>query len=170
LAPILLPGPHDLFQSILNVNWDIFLRLAEEVVAPNVVVMLRPLLVTAIGTRAVVELPTLVLAASGTYLQAKRIVHVFVSPYHPQTNYRIDRYHRSAKEAICLLTYEYPGKLEPETERFVNAYNSVRYREAIGNVAPDDVYCGRGKIIVEQREELKAETLEKRRHSAKTRG
>jgi transposase InsO family protein len=110
------------------------------------------------------------LEAFGAYLQARGIGHIFVSPYHPQTNRKIEPYHRSAREAICLLTYEYPRELEPEAERFINDYNLVRYHEAIGNITPDDVYCGRGKAILERREELKAETLEKRKHSAKARG
>ncbi|MGB8225956.1 MAG: hypothetical protein WCE45_03675, partial [Sedimentisphaerales bacterium] len=34
----------------------------------------------------------------------------------PQTNGKIERFHRSAKEKICLLTYECPSDLHTEIE------------------------------------------------------
>jgi len=76
----------------------------------------------------------------------------------------IERFHRSAKEKICLQTYECPDELSHEIDRFVKFYNSVRYHEAIGNVTPDDVYFGRRESILEKRQKLKIIILYKREY------
>ena len=52
---------------------------------------------------------------------------------------------------------------EAQIEAFVADYNHRRYHESIHNLTPADVYCGRGQIILLQRERIKRQTIALRR-------
>jgi putative transposase len=97
------------------------------------------------------------------YLKLVSIRHIIASPYHPQTNGKIERYHRTIKGEINRVPYDIPGELREAIGAFVEYYNYRRYHESLGNVTPYDVYTGRHLEIIRKREEAKSRTSAARR-------
>jgi transposase InsO family protein/transposase-like protein len=97
------------------------------------------------------------------YLAQQGMEHTRGAPYHPMTQGKIERYHRSMKNIINLQYYYLPWELESEIERFVEYYNNQRYHESLNNLTPADVYAGRDRQILDKREQIKRRTLKLRR-------
>lgn len=97
------------------------------------------------------------------YLQTQGIQHTRGAPYHPMTQGKIERWHRSLKNVICLENHYFPWQLEHAIAAFVQHYNHQRYHEALDNLTPADVYFGRDNQIVTQREVIKRHTFALRR-------
>jgi len=97
------------------------------------------------------------------YLKNYDIRHTRGAPYHPMTQGKIERYHRSLKNVICLENFYFPWEVEQAVAAFVEAYNHHRYHEALANVTPADVYFGRHHAIHHQRQVIKQRTLQLRR-------
>lgn len=98
-----------------------------------------------------------------TYLEDRDMKHTRGARYHPQTQGKIERYHRSLKNVINLQHYYLPGALEKEIERFVQYYNNQRYHEALDNLTPADVFFGNNREKLTMRDMIKRETMKLRR-------
>jgi putative transposase len=96
------------------------------------------------------------------YLHLVGIHHILASPFHPQTNGKLERYHQSIKQEVNQIPYEMPADLEQAIAEFVNYYNYRRYHKALGNVTPDDVLQGRRDYILTRRKEVQTQTLWRR--------
>lgn len=97
------------------------------------------------------------------YLHENGMTHTRGRPYHPQTQGKIERWHRSMKNQILLNNYYLPSELQEHLQRFITYYNHERYHESINNLTPADVFYGRGAEILEQRKMIKQNTLAMRR-------
>ena len=98
-----------------------------------------------------------------SFLESRHIEHTHSAPYHPMTQGKIERYHRSMKNIVNLQNYFLPTELEVEIASFVNYYNHQRYHESLDNLTPADVYFGRAKEVLSKRDQIKKETLQQRR-------
>ncbi|MEM8500183.1 MAG: integrase core domain-containing protein [Pseudomonadota bacterium] len=85
------------------------------------------------------------------------------APYHPQTQDKIERYHRSMKNVVKLENYHYPWELERAIHQFVEYYNNERLHESLDNVTPADMYYGRYEKIMNCRALIKQRTLQRRK-------
>ena len=93
------------------------------------------------------------------WLERHDMAHVRGAPYHPMTQGKIERWHQTLKNRILLENYYLPGDLEANIEAFVADYNHRRYHESIDNLTPADVYFGRGRTILLERERMKRQTI-----------
>jgi putative transposase len=91
------------------------------------------------------------------------MIQVHGRPMHPQTQGKIERYHRTMKNVIKLDNYYCPEELERALEVFIQRYNHERYHESLQNLTPADVYYGRGDAILNERKRIKNEALKYRR-------
>ena len=65
--------------------------------------------------------------------------HVFTSPHYPQSNGKLERYHRTLKEqAIRPKTPRTLDDAKCVVTAFIDHYNTVRLHSAIGYITPAD--------------------------------
>lgn len=97
------------------------------------------------------------------YLKSKNIVAIHGKVNHPQTQGKIERYHRSMKNIVKLDHYYCPQELTEAIDKFVNYYNNHRYHESLDNVTPADVYFGKKEQILRRREKIRQQNMKLRR-------
>ncbi len=97
------------------------------------------------------------------FLKRKHLEHIRGAPYHPMTQGKIERYHRSMKNVILLQNYYSPAALENAIAQFVYYYNNERYHESLDNLTPADIYFGRDKEVMNRRDRIKQKTMSQRR-------
>lgn len=107
--------------------------------------------------------PCFVSKELAAYLEKNEIKHTRGRPYHPMTQGKIERFHRSMKSILLLQNHYSPEQLSREIARFIDYYNHRRVHESLNNLTPEDVYQGRGREILTARQCLKLQTLENRR-------
>ena len=98
------------------------------------------------------------------YIRLAGITHVRTSPYYPQSNGKLERYHKSIKtECIRPKCAETREEAEQNIKEYVQYYNTERLHSAIGYIAPMQMLEGRQQFILQQRENKLADAREQRR-------
>jgi transposase InsO family protein len=101
------------------------------------------------------------------FIKDEKMGHVKGAPYHPQTQGKIERYHRTMKNVVKLENYYFPDDLKARIQEFVDYYNNHRYHESLKNVTPADVYFGRKNEVLSRRSDIKIKTIEERKRMNK---
>ena len=87
------------------------------------------------------------------FIRLTGMTHVRTAPYYPQSNGKIERWHKTLKADAIR-----PGQPQTLEEacalvaRWVEHYNTVRLHSAIGYITPADHLAGRGPVIWAQRD------------------
>jgi len=78
------------------------------------------------------------------FIRISGMTHVRTSPFYPQSNGKLERWHKSLKteciRPLTPLTVEDARRL---IQSYVDRYNTVRLHSAIGYVTPQDMLAGR---------------------------
>lgn len=104
------------------------------------------------------------------FIRIAGMTHVRTSPYYPQSNGKIERWHKTLK-GDCIRV---KVPLSPEDARrivadYVQHYNHVRLHSAVGYVTPNDRLLGHDEAIHAERDRKLAEARERRKEMRQTR-
>jgi transposase InsO family protein len=98
------------------------------------------------------------------FIRIAGMTHVKTSPYYPQSNGKIERWHKTLKgESIRVnvpLSLEDARRIVAD---YVSYYNTVRLHSAIGYITPKDKLDGHAEAIFAARDRKLAEARERRR-------
>ena len=104
------------------------------------------------------------------FIRIAGMTHVRTSPYYPQSNGKIERWHKTLK-GDCIRV-QVPLSLEDARRivlDFVTHYHEARLHSAIGYVTPNDKLLGNDEAIHAQRDRKLAEARERRKHMRQAR-
>jgi transposase InsO family protein len=100
-----------------------------------------------------------------TFISQWQASHVMTSPYYPQSNGKLERFHQTIKDqAIRPLTPLDLAEAKRIVGDFIEHYNTTRLHSAIGFIAPKDRLEGRQTIIHQQRDKKLEKARERRKN------
>jgi transposase InsO family protein len=88
------------------------------------------------------------------YIRTCQLEQVFTSPFHPQSNGKLERFHRTIKtEEIRKNSYLSLQDARIKIEQYILYYNTIRLHSAIYYLTPEDVLMGRMEQRLKQRQD-----------------
>ena len=98
------------------------------------------------------------------FIRVTGMTHVRTSTYYPQSNGKLERYHKTIKgECIRIQVPLSRDDAQRIVTDYVAHYNQVRLHSAIGYVTPNDRLLGNDDIIHAERDRKLAEAREQRK-------
>jgi putative transposase len=98
------------------------------------------------------------------FIRIAGMTHVRTSPYYPQSNGKLERYHKTIKgDALRPASPATLDEARAVVNRFVAHYNTVRLHSAIGYITPAEFLAGRQQAIWASRDRKLASAREARR-------
>jgi len=98
------------------------------------------------------------------FIRISGMSHVKISPYYPQSNGKIERWHKTFKsDAFRPAQPNNPEEARRVAERFIEHYNRVRLHSSIGYIAPFDFMAGKAQSIWAERDRKLEAAREARR-------
>jgi transposase InsO family protein len=133
---------HELRESMSEADVEIIIQRAREKF-PGV----KPRLISDNG-------PQFIAKDFKEFIRLCGMTHVKTSPYYPQSNGKLERWHKSLK-ADCIrpgtpLDFDQAARL---ISRYVEYYNTVRLHSAIGYITPKDKLRGNEQAIFAARDQ-----------------
>ena len=97
------------------------------------------------------------------FIRLTGVTHVRTSPYYPQSNGKLERWHGSLKrECVRPSAASSLDEAERRISSYVDHYNEVRLHSALGYVTPADKLIGLEKEIFAERDRKLEEARERR--------
>lgn len=100
------------------------------------------------------------------FIRIAGMTHVKTSPYYPQSNGKIERWHKTIKgECIRVKVPLSLDEARTTVADYVKYYNHVRLHSAIGYVTPKDKLDGRDTEIADERDRKLKEARDRRKQA-----
>jgi hypothetical protein len=104
------------------------------------------------------------------FIRILGMTHVRTSPYYPQSNGKIERFHKSYKtECVRPLVPLSLDDARRITTGYITRYNETRLHSAIGYVTPKDKLLGNDEALFAARDRKLADARERRKQMRQTR-
>jgi putative transposase len=97
------------------------------------------------------------------YLKQQGVEHIRTAYKHPETNGKIERYHRTLKEKMRLTGYRDPQDAENKIHKFNQYYNTERFHQKLGYVTPEQKYLGKADQVISNRRLQREKARQRRR-------
>jgi transposase InsO family protein len=99
-----------------------------------------------------------------TFIRISGMTHVRTSPFYPQSNGKLERWHGSLKrECVRPAAIESVEEARRKVAAYVDHYNQVRLHSAIGYITPTDKLAGLETVIFAERDRKLEEARQRRK-------